>query len=95
MPNLLVQFALILTSALVALATWLILAFVHPIVDLPEELFGLTQPNTEQIAQLREHSRLNDSYALAIYGALGMLAGIPVLFLKNSAPKPRLGTLGR
>jgi hypothetical protein len=78
------QLAILFTSALAAFTTWLILLFVHPIVPLPEELFGLTQPNTEQVAQLREHSRMNDSYALAIYGALGMLAGLPLLFFKRT-----------
>lgn len=95
MSNSRVRLAILFTSALVACATWLILAFVHPIVAVPKELFGLTQPNTEQIAQLREHARWNDSYALAIYGVLGMLAGMPILFLKRSASRPESPVVGR
>ncbi len=84
-----VQLAILVASALVALASWQLLLKVNPIVPVPEELFGLTQPNTEQVAQLRAHHRLNISYALAIYGALAMLAGLPAIVGQSASTGQR------
>lgn len=87
MTNPRVQLAVLLMSALVAVVGWQVLLRVHPMISMPEELMGLTQPNTEQVAQLRAHARLNVTNSLVIYGALAMLAGLPVISLRSANPK--------
>lgn len=57
---------------------------------LPDDLFGLTQPTTEQGARIREHQRVNDTIALVMFGAMAMIAGIP-LYAQSMRPLAVIG----
>lgn len=78
MPRQQVYKLLAIASIVCAIVVWPSVNLSHPLLRLPDDLFGLTQPTTEQSARIREHLRLNDTIALALFGAVAMAAGIPV-----------------
>ncbi len=69
---------ILLASVVCAITAWGGVHTSHPLLRLPDDLFGLSQPTTEQYTRIRAHQNLNDTIGLVVFGAIAMVAGLPV-----------------